>query len=338
MKVALVCKVYPTLRPGGMGFVCQDRARQLVKSGYEVHVLTTGLHPHKGWETDDQGVRVHHMPCKAGHYSEEFTQHLVTHCKNFQPNILHLDSFDVSRPWWKEFKGNRHTRLAVTMHGFCWGAYFTQLNQWKRGEWGFPAVDAVGTQKEYELLKGFDSVIGISRHEHWMLQDLMGLFRARLVYNPLPSYFFRPVVNPPEKLRWLCSAVSGHSQRGFHLAQRAAEQVGAELVIAGNRSRQEMPEVIDSCLGLVLPTAYAQGCDLAVAETLARGRPVIASATGSYLREAEGIYKGGIKLVPQVGVDQLAIQLSRFPTWFRGINVDIHKPEVHARHWIEAIL
>lgn len=343
MKIALCCKVYPTSRPGGMGFVCQDRARALVKLGHEVHVLTTGRVSHAGGVLlADDGVEVHHMPCKPSHYSEEFASHCYRHCKDFNPEILHSDSFDVDRPWQAHYR-DAAVKTATTLHGCCWGAYFTQLNLWMRYGGEVPQVDTAGTARERNIMLAFDQVMGISRHEHWILTNLLGIHNAKLVYNPLPGYFFRDVNSTlPEGTRtFLCAAVSGQRERGFAIASKAAEEAGVTLVIAENTRREDMPALIDKCHGLILPTAYAQGMDLTVGETIARRRPVFATATGSYQREAEqgGIYDGAIKLIPLSG-EGLPDLLTGRLDWpdYRWVRDYLHSSAAHAIRWMEAIL
>lgn len=341
MKIALCCKVYPTARPGGMGFVCQDRARALAKLGHEVHVLTTGRVTHQGETLVDAGVEVHHMPCKSVHYSQEFVDHCLIHCRQWLPGIIHCDSFGVDyRPWWKSCQA----RTAVTMHGFCWGAYFTQWNLYYRHGGRPPQLDADKVAHEREMIASFNVQIGISLHEHWMLKCLMGIFSAKLVYNPIAEYFFSHPNAPLPSIaspRFLCAAVSGHYERGFAIAAQAAKLAGAKLVVADS-PREQMPSLIDSCHALVLPTAYCQGLDLTVAEALVRNRPVVATATGSYLREAEsgGIYEKLIKLIPLTDINALAADMKLPMTWVdkRWAKLQLHYPQVHAEKWLEAIL
>lgn len=340
MKIALVCKVYPTQRPGGMGFVCQDRARALVALGHDVHVLTTGKGGHFGATIDDQGVEVHHMPCKSGDYSTEFAQHCTTHCKNFCPEKIHLDSYDSDRHWWLDRPG-KPDRIGVTMHGFGWGAYFTQWNLWARHGGPHPQLDVPSMAREYGIIRGFQRVIGISIHEHWMLRDLLGIFDARLVYNPIADVFFEPPQEPPPAVpRYLCAAVSGYRERGFDTAQLAANRTSARLDVMRSASREDVAASMYKYTGLVLPTCYAQGCDLAVGEMIVKRRIVIATATGSYLREAEkgGAYHGAMQLVPLRDSGALAEAMKR-PRRFeaRDVRTELHRPKNHAQKWLEAM-
>jgi hypothetical protein len=127
----------------------------------------------------------------------------------------------------------------------------------------------------------------------------MGLKQARLIYNPIPEYFFKEPKPLPDKKRFLCASISGHNERLYDLAKEAAKEAGVELNVVSSKPRHEMPAVYDAHTALVLPTAYAQGYDLTVAEALARHRHVIATATGSYLQEARirGAGSVGIHLV-----------------------------------------
>lgn len=332
-----------------MPYVCQDRARALVKAGHEVHVITTGRKAAEGEQLDDKGVQVQHMPCKSAENSDEFARHCSKYCKSLSPSIVHLDSLDVLRPWWKDLPKTIVT--ACTLHGFCWGDYFTKWNLWQRSAASLdtaPAIDQRGIAKERKLFASFNRIIGISRHEHWMLADLMNLFDAKLVYNPIADCFFEtPRTIPPQShtRRILCAAVSGHKERGFDIAERAANGV-AELVFAKDVPREQMPQLIDNCHALVLPTAYSQGLDLAVGEAIVRRRPVIVTATGSYRREAElgGIYEsspaGPLFLVPLTDTDALAQAMARplEPIDWRGAKPWLHGSAVHAKKWLEAIL
>lgn len=312
--------------------------------GHEVHVLTTGK---DGWaaEINDHGVAVHHLQCDPVSYTDQFADEILDSIKRIKPDIVHTDSFDNTRHWWKEIKECR----AVTLHGFCWGAYLTTINVAIRQ--GNPLglenpFNVPQAMKERECLLGFNTVIGISLHEQWMLQQLMGLEKVRLVYNPLPNYFFGNTKPPPTSgnRRFLCVAVSGQDIRGFKYAERAAKRAGYELEVVRNHARRDIPAILDRCHGLVLPTAYAQGLDLAVGEAIVRGRKVIATATGSYLREAQlgGLYQGAIRLVPLVDPVAAIVEAMQstdlYPTDASEPARYLHRPEVHAQKWLEAIL
>lgn len=343
MKIVSVCKVYPTLRSGGMGFVCQDRARALVAAGHEAHVLTTGGGLPPGvyrQDEDDHGVQVHYANSEPWTYSTEFATFCVEQCKHLAPEVIHLDSFDSDRHWWLDQPGNPKV-TAVTLHGFGWGAYFTQLNLWARHGGEFPQINSPSMVREYSILRGFQRVIGISIHEHWMLRDLLGLFDSRLVYNPIAEVFFKyPQEPPPKSPRYLCAAVSGYRERGFDMAQEAAIRAGVQLDTWRSASREQVADGMYKYTGLVLPTCYAQGCDLAVGEMIVKRRIVIATATGSYLREAEkgGAYHGAVQLVPLCDVGALATAMlhpRRYEA--RDVRIDAHHPAVHAKKWLEAI-
>lgn len=329
-----------------MGFVCQDRARALVKLGHEVRVLTTG-HQVGAITRDDQGVEVCYMACTPIEYSREYASECAAFCWDYQPDVIHTESFDVKHPWvTHERHGCPTARTAVTMHGFCWGAYLTKLNLWMRGVTkDFPEVDRAGTEREREILKRYDTVINISLHEQWLMTNLLGISAAKLVYNPIADYFFENIATlPAGPKKFLCAAVNGRKERGFDIAEAAAKEAGVELIIASKVPRNLMPTVIDSCHGLILPTAYAQGMDLAVGESLIRRRWVYATSTGSYQREAEigGIYDGAIKLFPLNG-QGLSTALVDSPSsdyWLGWCQVATqrHRPDIHAKLWLEAIL
>lgn len=341
MKIVLVCKVYPTSRPGGMGFVCQDRARELVKQGHEVHVITTCRKESGTPEfLVDEGIHVFHATGEPGNYSRTFAAGCAEAVRGIKPDILHLDSFDNKHPWWRDVKVN--CRLGLTMHGFCWGGFFTNLNLHMRDglpSHKAPALNSVGIMHERGYMLDFDRVIGISIHEHWMLHQLMGLYDAKMIYNPIPDYFYDQPKQPIRSKKFVCVAVSGHEERGFKYALRAAQKAGVNLEVIRGVPRQEIPAVLDASCGLVLPTAYAQGLDLSVGEAIARQRPVIVTATGSYLREAYGAYKGALRLVPLIEpVDELAANMS---DWVQYVNWDgirqVHRAANHVRNWLEVM-
>jgi len=342
-RIAAICRVYPTQRPGGMPFVCQTRAEALAALGHEVHVLTTGhaASPAALTRMTVGGVDVRHLPCPYGVYSDAFAHALVEACDDLSPDIVHLDGHDPDRPWWRTMRARG--RLGISLHGFEMGTFLTAVNLWRAGRREAPAFPAERIGRQVECLsRDFDAVMAPSRHEYLMLVDHYGLDtrRVRLVYNPIPSYFFadvRPWSAPPSDGEWLCAAVSGHAERGFDLAREAVARVGARLRVVHDRAREEMPAVIDECRGLVLPTFYAQGYDLTVAEALARGRPVIASATGSYLREGERSADTGITPFPTGDVGRLAESLAGpLPTITPAMS-ERFRPARHVDSWLHAL-
>lgn len=330
MKIVLACRIYPTHRPGGMPFVCQDRAEALAALGHEVHVLTTS-HPKYNKPSVFGGATVWHLSCKAQSYSVEFAALCERTCEAICPDIIHSDSLDASNPWWLKFK----CRKAVTLHGFSWGGFLTQWNLFCIGKAKAPVFNAQGMLKEREVLKTFDAVIGVSKHEQLLLMNMFHLFNAKLVYNPIAECFFKTSVRLPEARRFLCTAISGQSERLFEMASQAAKSIGAELVTVGNKSRSQMPEVYDSCSALIVPTAYSQGYDLTVAEATARQRPVIASAIGSYLMEASmhesiRLFRFGDKSSLQKAMQEPLPEVDQQAA-------SMHRPEIHARSWLEAV-
>lgn len=338
MKIVLVCRVYPTQRPGGMGFVCQDRANELAAQGHEVHVLTTG--------SDGPGdgiVQVHYVGGPATSYSEQFASGCYSACSRLVPDIIHLDSLDFKHPWWSDVTRRESTVLGITMHGFCWGAWMTEVNLAYRDTVLPPTFPPDEFDRERRVLSEFDRVIGISLHEHWLMRHMMSLFDAQLVYNPIAPYFFenRKVPEVRDRRRYLCAAVSGTHKRGFHIAVEAVRKAGAEIVTMSNASRTSMPNIIDDCDALLLPTAYAQGLDLTVGECLARYRPAIVTATGSYLREGEagGAYHESIQLVPLVdhGAAHLTEVLKASPPIVSSASCEVHRPSRHVARWLEVM-
>lgn len=328
---------------GGMPAVFRDRSLALAAAGHNVHVLTTSLSRRgRGSESDDHGVSVHHMPCSREINSREFAEHCRKHCEVWRPDIIHLDSYDPHNLWWEDHPGGAK-KTACTLHGFGTGAFLTRWNLYRTRGGKTPVFDPIDTKREAEITSKFDVVIGISRHEQWMLRDMLGIFDAKLVYNPIPGYFFDSPTPPPDKTarkrRFLCAAVSGQDIRGFHIAKEAGRIAGVDLDVISGVRREEMPDVYDRCDGLVLPGCYAQGADLTVSECAARLRPSIISATGSYLRESEsgGIWEKCSVLVPVGDTDALAkAMLAPLPVVPHGL-MGIHKPEAHSAAWLQAV-
>lgn len=347
MKIALACRIHPFHRPGGMPSVFRDRSHALAAAGHEIHVLTTSISRRgRGSESEDNGVIVHHVPCRREINSAEFAEHCRRHCESWRPDIIHLDSYDPHNLWWQDHPGGAK-RTACTLHGFGTGAFLTRWNLYRTRGGPAPQFDAADTKREAEIVSKFDVAIGISLHEHWMLRDMLGVFNAKLVYNPIPGYFFNGQASPytptpqdsgARKRRFLCAAISGQDVRGFHIAKEAARLAGVELDVISGVRREDMPAAYDRCDGLVLPTCWGQGFDLTCAESLARLRPVICSAVGSYLRESEsGGMCGNCVTVPVGDIDALAAAMRGPLPWVTLAAAWQHKPEIHAQNWLEAV-
>lgn len=340
MKIVLACRVYPTHRPGGMPFVCQDRARALAKLGHEVHVLTTSKNGGRPGYEIDNGVEVHYLECRSEVLSQQFAEGCNGFCQSYKPDIIHSDSLDVDRWWWCGFSSS--VKTACTLHGFGWGAFFTNWNMFRINRGSVPTFNGTAMLKEKVSLNSFNTVIGISLHEHWMLRDLMGLSQAKLIYNPIADYFFDKPVLPTNLNRFLCASISGQNTRLFDVAKKAAVEAGVELITVSNKSRQEMPAVYDSVCAVIVPSAYSQGYDLTVAEAQARLRPVIVSDTGSYYREAMNPETATTMKITKLGdcdsiIEQINILKNDTETLQGNNSIYRHRPEFHAKKWLEAI-
>lgn len=318
----------------------QDRAAALAAAGHHVTVLTSGLTRRNISRTDEisQYLTIRYLSSQSQRYSDQLASEQLAACLQINPDIVHSDSLDVNRPWWKELP---HTiKTSITLHGFAWGALFTQFGLAIAGRGGSNNFDWDGFLKERETINSFNVVIGISRHEHWMLQSLFAITRAKLVYNPIANYFFdtpaKPVT-PAASKRFMCAAISGQSYRGFDLAEKAAKLAGMELVTHSSTPREQMPAAYDDCCALVLPTLFQQGADLCVDEAQSRCRPVLASATGSYLREAE--VNAGIHLFPPGDIEAIAKlmrQASQGKLAADAEQSEKHRPEQHIKNWLAA--
>jgi len=339
MKIVLCCRAYPTQRPGGMPFVCQDRAAALAAEGHEVHVLTTG-----GGEMNhmDGEVHVHHLKCEPQKYTTEYAEECHRASRVLGADLVHLDGFDVHRTWWE---GGPWT-VGITLHGFGPGAFLTKWNIYSHGGGEVPEFNAAGMVREIQALQKADRIIAISRHEQWLMEDFYNLYgKVHLVYNPIPDYFFDQATEPdPTSDHFICLGNPGTSgNRRFDLAR----ETGREVRVIRGVPRTELPAIYAACKAVVVPTFWSQGYDLTVAEALASRRPVIATATGSYYREgryynsgySQG-YQGGhpnpwVKLVPRGDVMALARAMKDPMPLVRQLDAaGHHRPKVHAERWL----
>lgn len=336
MRMMLVGRCIADQRPGGMPHVTSDRAEALAAAGVDVHLVTTSYSSKAGIEFAERQEQVKLNLTKwftstpAHDWSREFAEVCDAMYGRLQPDVVHLDSFDRDHPWWTGVKATK----AITMHGFGWGAFLTKWNQY-RITGGALEPDWAAIKRERDALVLADVVIGVSRHEHRMLRDQYALPKAKLVYNPIPAYFFewRPQA---KRSGFLCVAVSQGGTRGFETARRAALQAGVELRVLTSVPRAKLPAEYARSLAVVLPTAFAQGYDLSIAEARACGTPAIMAATGSYLDEA----CPHDVLVDTGDVDGLTAAMRRVaaePRVLPGDIADAHRPERHAAAWLEAV-
>ncbi len=321
MRIALVTRVYPTQRPGGLPFVVQDRARELARQGHDVHVITTD-----GAGTEDGLVEIH-PGGEPRRYSRSFAEHCKAAVNRLKPDIIHLDSFDRDHRWWEG------RRVSCTMHGFGFGAFLTRWNRYRLGLDPGLAIDPEALRAEATALREFHQVLAISEHEQWMLADCYGLRDVPLVHNPIAWDFFnRPTTKRPRDGYFLCVGNPGTSKN--RLFERVASMVD-DVRRCSDVPRTELPAVYDGAVALVLPTVWAQGYDLTVAEALARRRVVIASHTGSYARRESdhihtfppGDWVELRKLLARVG------DLQKVPPGAASH----HRPDEHVTSWLEAV-
>jgi hypothetical protein len=338
VRVMLVSRVTAAHRPGGMCFVATDRALALAAAGHDVHLVTTPVKAPGVSQEVAPGLTVHYTAGPPQQWSSPFADACVGLALRLAPGVVHSDSFDRERPWWAEAP----CRKAVTMHGAGFGSFLTKWNQYRvgsaahGGNWRMPAFDGPALKAEAEALAKADAVLAVSRWEWRMLRDQYGIRRAKVVYNPIPAAFFenlRPVVRPPGGY-FLCAAVSGQAERGFAQAQAACARAGVPFREVRDVPRERMPAQYDGAKALLLVSHYAQGKDLSLAESRARGVPAILSPTGSYLDEAQPWDRHA-----ELGdVDGLAALLRGYePPAVPPGAADAHRPEAHAAAWLAAV-
>ena len=334
VKILSVCRTYPTHRPGGMPHVTQDRARALAAAGHEVTVITTGLRDATQTEIDDCGVRVVHTATPPQAYTAAFAEACRSAC-SASYDVVHLDSFDRARPWWVDLPPPRPP-VVCTMHGFGFGATLTAWNRFLAGRTAVPMPDWSGLRDEATILRTFSRVMAISPHEQWMLSDVYDLQqRVALVYNPIAPEFFAPTRLRDRAAWFVCVGNPGTSgNRDFGRARAAAHEAGRELRIVTGVDRADIPALLDDSAGLVLPTFWSQGFDLAVAESLARRRPVIASGTGSYWH----LRHPWVRLVARsCAVSELADAMRRELADVPAAAAEDHRPATHVAAWLDAV-
>ncbi len=356
MKIVLACRAYPTQRPGGMLFVCQDRAHELVRLGHEVHVVTTSSPAHPGdtafcepvdrwvqdgpeWRKAPTGncVHVHHLGnCPSTQYSREWAESAERLVARLQPDVVHLDGFDRAHPWWLSGPWTR----AVTLHGFGWGGALTKWQLYLHGRGPMPDVNFEGLRDEARALeKYFHRVITISSHEYWLASDLYALGHVSLVYNPIPpEYFIRPLVPPPAQKLFLCASISGHHERCWDFVRSCASEAGVHVRQLQNIDRAQMPLMYDQATAVLVVSLYEQGFDLTVAEASARGRAVICQNIGSYGREADGD-KFMMTITPMRRSELIELLLApaeNYPLIAR-IDGSPHEPANHVAEWFQAL-
>jgi len=336
MKIVCVCRGYPTHRPGGMLYVCQDRARALVRAGHEVHVLTTGKTGQSIF--DDKGVCVHYLDCESLIYTLRFAQQCSAWVDKFKPDILHLDGFDVNHPWWVDKKNSR-CQVAITMHGFGMGAFLTRWNLFLAEKIEDVSFQPSKLAKEAKIISQANYIFAISLHEKWMLEDTYGLYgKVRLLYNPIAPYFYDKIEDQVDRSSFLCLGCKGtNGNRFFSFAVEASKKASVGLMIVTDQPREQMPKMYHQSAGLVLPTYWSQGFDLTIAEALACRRRVIVTATGSYIREAEN--NPYLHLAPRGDIDAIAEQMQKI---FLLGPVDAehpcrlqHRPDIYVQKWLE---
>lgn len=349
MKVVLCCRVYPTQRGGGMPFVTQDRAHELARHGFDVHVLTTGLkdRPHVTQEAvtayvkGDMGlfleqpgaaqVTVHHLDCPSGPYTDQFAQECRKTVDHLSPDLIHLDGLDTSRPWWDGLD------VAVTLHGFGWGGILTSWQMARTGRHPWPGVDVPNLIHESQVMAKARRIITVSAQEQWLARDLYGLKNATVVYNPIAWNFFLDGYKPlPQKPRFAVASLHGHAQRCWDWVTEVVHGAGFDLITCANKPRDQMPAVFDGCSAAIVASLYEQGFDLTVAEANARGRQVIAFDVGSYGVEARLGY-AKITAVPPLDREAFVEALRTAPCLNVQLEQSRHHPTVHVDEWLKAV-
>ena len=133
------------------------------------------------------------------------------------------------------------------------------------------------------------------------------------------------------------AAISGQGPRGFASLASLARSAGVEIREFRDLPREKMPDAIDQCAGMVLPTRYCQGYDLVSPNAWRAAGPVFASAVGSYFAEAQAGLRG-LRVLPPNDPNAWAAALSGPLLKQSEIPVpDQHRPKNHALAWLAAL-
>lgn len=333
MRIALVTRVYPTQRAGGMPHVCRDRAVALAKLGHDVHVITTSRSERAGEVVAEsseriEGVTVHHCSGPAHEWSAYFAKRCESLVAELAPDVLHLESFDRRNLWW------RGHPTFITMHGVAFGTWATQWNGYRALGWGKPELPVEEIAVEATGLALAKRVFAVSRWEQRVIRDQYGVRDVSLIYNPIHEAFFAEPRRAQERTYFLAASISGAGPRGFEIARQAASRAGVEMRVVHGLPRTEMPAIYDGARALVLPTIYAQGYDLTVAEARSRGCPAIASPTGSYLDEARE-WDEHVEIGDADGWERALREHQ--PRRVARSSAYAHEPSEHARAWLREV-
>jgi glycosyltransferase involved in cell wall biosynthesis len=270
---------------------------------------------------------IHQTKSDPGVHSPALAQGTVEVLQALRPDVLHLDSFDGDSSWWQQRPG-KPKMIALTMHGANWGKVLTRWNDYRLGNSDDCGMDWKGLRSQTDKMHTFDRVIAVSLHEQWMIQQLDGCLSTRLVYNPIAPAYFAPRVDCPAGAPFMAMA-----SRWPKMAERAAAESGMPLDIIEGVPSAKMPAVYDAHRALVLPTLWAQGYDTVIAESLARGRPVLAFASGSTLMDRSP----GVSICEMGRPDVLGRMMAEpLPHVPEGV-ADRFRPERHAAAWLEAV-
>ena len=328
MRIVNACRVYATNKPnpGGMIQVAVHRCAELAARGHDVHILTAGGEP-AAVELD--GTTVHHLPCKPLVYSAEYFAACRDACDRLQPDIIHSDG--IGDAWWDGLAGG--ATVGVTNHGNIMELW---LGCWYRHRLGAPNMlpfPADAIRRRADEYGRIDAVFATNRFELWELRDVFGCTNAKLLYNPLPAYFFGGVTSPPPGGYFM--AVKDSPSEGTPQARVAADRAGVEFRVVRGYAHSEMPGVYDAARALCSPTMRANGFDMIVAEATARRRPSIVSGIAAYYREAED--RPWIVTVPLGDVEALAGAMAGdLPDVPEGA-ADRYRVAAHVDTWLEGL-
>jgi len=332
LKIALVTHRWTIHNCDPIPFGISLRAAELADYGHELHVLTTPAENFPAGIHADRNVIVHRLQSQSGVNTECFNDACADWCREHKPDVIHIDDPSLVNPWWQEFS---KAKRVATVHRLKFSSWVQAVNLRRAGHGEALGSYSVrdGYQEGADLKRLFDSVITTCRYDAWALSSLMGC-ESKVVYPPIRIDSIDSVSTLPVKQHWLCVSELWEREPadGVREAERAASLAGVQLQSVKRSSTTGQIVVYDECLGVILPT-FSTHLPLALAESLARRKPVIATSVGAVaLEQLEGV-----AVVPSGDVQAMANAMNNPPVVQEGAASRWH-PKKHAADWLDVVM
>jgi len=349
MRVCMFSMLLPAHVTGGMEIHALELARGIVKAGHEVAVITSRHHQGIEKEvvdgveiyyTDVDATSKKPLGRKSLQKLEELHAE-----KRF--GVVHSQSFAAFYYVKDGLKQKLGIPLVTTIHGTSFGEIRSNLNQGLRLML-IPKI-IFHLYNQYAITKPFvqasDMVIAISKELTESFPKDYGISPAkvRTVYNGIDTERFKPteskikgsykgkriiltvsVLHKQKGVQYLIEAMKNVSEKfsNVHLVvvgdgpyrkelEALARKLGVEgrVTFAGKRSNEEVKDYYNACEVFAIPTVRVEGLPLIELESMACGKPVVASNIGGIPTVIEDGVNG--ILVPPGDGKKLSAQLIR---------------------------